>query len=157
MRRRPAQIPKPKTAMIAGPRHGGGRRLAGRPPRSRSPASPEMNEQFFLLLAALGFVAAGPSALWPARLPYAVGVHVWAVGSIGLMTLAMMTRATLGHTGRALVASRTTVFAYFCVVAALVAVSPWRCCPISRCRFCMSPLAPGFSPSPHFCSPVRLW
>jgi uncharacterized protein involved in response to NO len=62
-----------------------------------------MNEQFFLLLAALGFVAAGPSALWPARLPYAVGVHVWAVGSIGLMTLAMMTRATLGHTGRALV------------------------------------------------------
>ena len=108
------------------------------------------------LLAALGFVAAGASALWPARVPYAVGVHVWAVGSIGLMTLAMMTRATLGHTGRALVASRTTVFAYFCVVAALVAASPWRCCPISRCRFCMSPLAPGFSPSPHFCSPTRL-
>ncbi len=73
------------------------------------------------LLAALGFVAAGASALWPARIPYAVGVHVWAVGAIGVMTLAMMTRATLGHTGRALVASKTTVFAYLCIVAALVA------------------------------------
>ncbi len=73
------------------------------------------------LLAALGFVAAGASALWPARIPYAVGVHVWAVGSIGVMTLAMMTRATLGHTGRAVIASKTTVFAYLCIVAALFA------------------------------------
>ena len=72
------------------------------------------------LLAALGFVAVGASALWPARIPYAVGVHVWAVGAIGVMTLAMMTRATLGHTGRALVASKTTVFAYGCIVAALL-------------------------------------
>jgi len=37
------------------------------------------------------------------------------------MTLAMMTRATLGHTGRALAASRTTGFAYLSVIAALVA------------------------------------
>ena len=73
------------------------------------------------LLAALGFFAAGASALAPARVPYAVGVHVWAVGAIGMMTLAMMTRATLGHTGRALVASKATVFAYLCVVLALVA------------------------------------
>ena len=71
------------------------------------------------LLAALGFVAAGASALWPARVPYAVGVHVWAIGAVGVMTLAMMTRATLGHCGRALVASRTTVFAYLCIVIAL--------------------------------------
>jgi uncharacterized protein involved in response to NO len=73
------------------------------------------------LLAALGFVAAGASALWPARIPYAVGVHVWAIGAVGVMTLAMMTRATLGHSGRALIASKTTVFAYLCVVAALAA------------------------------------
>ena len=71
-------------------------------------------------LAALGFLAAGASALWPARIPYAVGVHTWAVGAVGMMTLAMMTRATLGHTGRALVASRTTVLAYLCVALALV-------------------------------------
>src|SRR5579863_7409376 len=67
--------------------------------------------------AAAGFLAAGAAALWPSRIPYAAGVHVWA---IGVMTLAMMTRATLGHSGRALVASRGTRFAYFCVVAALV-------------------------------------
>ncbi len=73
------------------------------------------------ILAALGFVAAGASALWPARIPYAVGVHVWAVGAVGVMTLAMMTRATLGHCGRALIASKTTVFAYLCVVTALAA------------------------------------
>jgi uncharacterized protein involved in response to NO len=73
------------------------------------------------LLAALGFFAAGASAIWPARVPYAVGVHTWAVGAIGVMTLAMMTRATLGHTGRALAASKTTVFAYLCVALALVA------------------------------------
>ena len=35
--------------------------------------------------------------------------------------LAMMTRATLGHSGRALVASKGTKFAYICVIAALVA------------------------------------
>ena len=73
------------------------------------------------LIAALGFLAVGSSALEPARVPYAVGVHTWAVGAIGLMTLAMMTRATLGHTGRALAASRTTGFAYLSVIAALVA------------------------------------
>ena len=71
------------------------------------------------LMAALGFVAAGASALWPARVPYAVAVHVWGIGAVGVMTLAMMTRATLGHCGRALAASRTTVFAYLCVGLAL--------------------------------------
>jgi uncharacterized protein involved in response to NO len=73
------------------------------------------------LFAALGFVVAGASAFWPATIPYAAGVHVWAVGAIGVMTLAMMTRATLGHTGRALTASKGTVFAYGSVVVALAA------------------------------------
>jgi uncharacterized protein involved in response to NO len=71
--------------------------------------------------AAAGFLAVGAHALWPSQAPYAAGVHVWAVGAIGVMTLAMMTRATLGHSGRALVASKGTQFAYLCVVVALVA------------------------------------
>ena len=71
--------------------------------------------------AAAGFAAVGAHALWPEAVPYAAGVHVWAVGAVGVMTLAMMTRATLGHCGRALVASRGTQFAYACVVAALLA------------------------------------
>jgi uncharacterized protein involved in response to NO len=36
------------------------------------------------------------------------------------MTLAMMTRATLGHTGQASAASPGAQFAYGCVVAAIV-------------------------------------
>ena len=70
--------------------------------------------------AAAGFLAVDAGALWPSRIPYAAGVHAWAVGAIGVMTLAMMTRATLGHSGRPLQASRGTEFAYLCVVAALV-------------------------------------
>jgi len=73
------------------------------------------------LFAALGFAAAGAHALAPETVPYSAGVHVWAVGAIGLMTLAMMTRATLGHTGRALIASPGTQFAYVCVIVAVVA------------------------------------
>jgi len=73
------------------------------------------------LLAAAGFLAIGAHALWPAQAPYAAAVHVWAVGAVGMMTLAMMTRATLGHTGRALAASKGTLFAYLCVAAALLA------------------------------------
>ena len=72
------------------------------------------------LFAALGFAAVAAHALAPSLVPYGVGVHVWAVGAIGVMTLAMMTRATLGHTGRALAASPGTQVAYAWVVAAAV-------------------------------------
>jgi len=72
------------------------------------------------LFAALGFAAVAAHALAPSLVPYGAGVHVWAVGAIGVMTLAMMTRATLGHSGRALAASPGTQFAYGCVVAAVV-------------------------------------
>ena len=73
------------------------------------------------LLAALGFVTIGAHALWPAVVPSAGGVHVWSVGAVGVMTLAMMTRATLGHAGRALVASNATRLAYLSVIAAMLA------------------------------------
>ena len=36
------------------------------------------------------------------------GIHAWTVGAIGLMTLAVMTRAGLGHTGGQLIASVPT-------------------------------------------------
>ncbi len=95
------------------------------------------------LFASLGFVAVGAHALWPSLLPPAVGVHVWAVGAVGAMTLAMMTRAALGHGGRLLVASKATRFAYLCVVVALVA------------RVAMA-LMPDFAlPLMHFA--VRAW
>lgn len=45
-------------------------------------------------------------------------LHLQASGAIALMILAVMTRATLGHTGRDLVAPRTAVVAYALVLGA---------------------------------------
>ena len=43
--------------------------------------------------------------------------HVWMAGAIGLMTLAVMTRATLGHSGQALHAGPGTTAIYVALVA----------------------------------------
>jgi uncharacterized protein involved in response to NO len=59
-------------------------------------------------LSELGFVSA-PSAL-----------HVLTVGAIGVMTFAVMTRASLGHTGRPLTASLSTSIAYLALIVAAV-------------------------------------
>ena len=45
-------------------------------------------------------------------------LHILGVGAIGGMTLAMMTRAPLGHTGRPLVVRRSITLAYVMLVAA---------------------------------------
>lgn len=47
--------------------------------------------------------------------------HLWMAGGIGLMTLAVMTRSTLGHTGGALTAGRGTVAIYGAVIVAALA------------------------------------
>ena len=47
--------------------------------------------------------------------------HIWMAGTIGLMTLAVMTRATLGHTGRDLTAGTGTTLIYLLAATALVA------------------------------------
>jgi uncharacterized protein involved in response to NO len=47
-------------------------------------------------------------------------LHLLTVGAIGNMTLAVMTRATLGHTGRRLVASAWTSLAYLSLLIAAV-------------------------------------
>jgi len=64
----------------------------------------------------LGFVLVGLAVL--DFIPPAAGIHAWAGGAVGTMTLAVMTRATLGHTGRALIASRMTQAIYFAVLLA---------------------------------------
>ena len=63
-----------------------------------------------------GFLLTGMAALDLA--PPAAGIHAFAGGAIGTMTLAVMTRASLGHTGHALVASRATQAIYAAVIAA---------------------------------------
>ena len=63
---------------------------------------------------ALGFIAVGVSAF--GVLPLAGSLHVWLVGGVGLMSLAVMTRAIRGHTNRPLSASRLTTTLYVLVV-----------------------------------------
>lgn len=60
----------------------------------------------------LALVIMGGSALWPSVVPVSAGIHALTAGAIGVMTLAMMTRAILGHTGRALQAGRGTLVIY---------------------------------------------
>jgi uncharacterized protein involved in response to NO len=62
----------------------------------------------FLLLAANDRFGISQSA----------GIHAWTIGAMATLTLAVMTRATLGHTGRLLSASRATQFIYGSVISA---------------------------------------
>lgn len=66
----------------------------------------------------IGFLLLGSAAF--DLLPGSAGIHAWTGGAFGTMTLAVMTRATLGHTGRDLVASPATQLIYALVVIAAV-------------------------------------
>jgi len=68
----------------------------------------------------VGALAMGVSILTD-RSGLAAAQHLWMVGSIGGMTLAIMTRATLGHTGRPLHADRLTIAIYCALLGAAAA------------------------------------
>ena len=68
----------------------------------------------------LGFLLGGVSIFEPHVLAGTAPMHAWTVGAIGIMTLAVMTRATRGHTGRALTASTLTVVTYAMMIAASI-------------------------------------
>ncbi|WP_431299906.1 NnrS family protein [Tabrizicola sp. BL-A-41-H6] len=69
----------------------------------------------------LGLIALGLAAL--GALPVAVGLHLLGIGGIGGMTIAVMMRASLGHTGRDLQAGPALTLAFTAVaLAALVRV-----------------------------------
>lgn len=72
------------------------------------------------LFVPIGFILNGLAAWLPAISPSA-GIHAWGVGAIGGMTLAVMTRASLGHTGQALRAGWATQCVYAAVLLATVA------------------------------------
>jgi uncharacterized protein involved in response to NO len=69
----------------------------------------------------LGFLFAAFAALINDFAINSAALHAWTVGGIGLMTLAVMTRATRGHTGRVLTASLSTVAIYAGIVIAAFA------------------------------------
>ncbi|NBC31784.1 MAG: hypothetical protein GVY13_03810 [Alphaproteobacteria bacterium] len=72
---------------------------------------------------AAGFLMLGLSMLSPA-VPESAAIHAWTAGAMGTMILAISTRATLGHTGRALTAGPGTALIYALVsLAALTRVA----------------------------------
>ena len=66
----------------------------------------------------IGFLLLGATILRPSEWPVSAGLHAWTAGAIGLMTLAVMTRTSLGHTGHKLAASVPTQLIYLCALAA---------------------------------------
>lgn len=57
--------------------------------------------------------------------------HVWMAGAVGLMTLAVMSRASLGHAGRPLHATPATVTLYLALIISVLArflagLMPWE-------------------------------
>lgn len=71
------------------------------------------------LFVPFGFLLHGVAA-FTSLLPSA-GIHAWMAGAAGTMTLAVMTRASLGHTGQALTASPATQGIYAAIVIAALA------------------------------------
>jgi uncharacterized protein involved in response to NO len=69
----------------------------------------------------LGFFLVALSIISPDVLLPSGALHAWTVGGVGLMTLAVMTRASLGHSGRQLTANGPTAAIYAAVLTAAVA------------------------------------
>lgn len=69
---------------------------------------------------ATGLLLLGGAVLFPAAIPYPAGIHALAVGAIGTMILAVMTRAIRGHTGQALAAGPITIAIYVLITLAAI-------------------------------------
>jgi uncharacterized protein involved in response to NO len=83
----------------------------------------------FVLHVGYAFVPVGAlmlslSILWPRIVPASGALHAWTTGAMGIMTLSVMTRATLGHTGRDVLSTpMTTVIYGAMLLATLVRVA----------------------------------
>lgn len=69
----------------------------------------------------LGALALAVEIMIPGAFGMAGAQHLWMAGAIGLMTLAVMTRATLGHSGQPLTAGPGTVAIYLALVVSVLA------------------------------------
>jgi len=68
--------------------------------------------------APLGFLVVGVAILAPGIVTPGAALHTWTAGAIAVMTLAVMTRASLGHSGRPLTADRATQAIYAAAIGA---------------------------------------
>jgi uncharacterized protein involved in response to NO len=69
----------------------------------------------------LGALMLALSIFWPQSMTATGALHAWTTGAMGIMTFAVMTRATLGHTGRDVVTTPTTILIYVGVMLAALA------------------------------------
>ena len=69
----------------------------------------------------LGALALAAARIVPALATNAAAQHLWMAGAIGMMTLAVMTRATRGHTGRDLSVGAETAVLYIALLVAILA------------------------------------
>ena len=69
----------------------------------------------------LGFALLAISIRRPDIISSSGALHAWTTGAIGLMTLAVMTRASLGHTGQPLTATGPIQAIYAAAVTAALA------------------------------------
>lgn len=120
----------------------------------------------FVLHLGFAFVPAGFLLLGAALLGWgtpSAGLHAWAAGAIGTMTLAVMTRASLGHTGQMLAASRATQVLYAAILLAaltriLAALSPgWSASllPVSGMAWTVAFLGFAAAYAPALCRTTR--
>lgn len=97
----------------------------------------------------LGFLLSGLAA-FGIVIPSA-GIHAWTTGAMGLMTLAVMSRASLGHTGRTLMASPALQMVYLAAMTAAIArigadtVLEWRDPLLFVAAFCWTVAFVGFA------------
>jgi len=68
----------------------------------------------------VGMIAVALSIHAPDRIPPAGALHLLTAGAIGMMTLAVMTRASLGHTGRKLRADRAIMAIYAALATSVI-------------------------------------
>lgn len=71
-------------------------------------------------LLALGLILRGLSGFIP-RIHPAATTHLFTIGGLGLLTLGMMARVSLGHTGRPLESGRWMSVAFVLLLAAIIA------------------------------------
>lgn len=83
----------------------------------REPLLAILHIGFFFVPLGFSLLALAAADIVPAT----AGIHAWTAGAFGIMTLAVMTRATLGHTGHELTASFGTRLIYAAAMLAAAA------------------------------------
>lgn len=80
------------------------------------------------LFVPIGALTEGFAVSFPDQLAPGVAQHLWMAGAFGLMTLSVMARATLGHTGQALTAGPGNIVMFMCLIGSVfsrVAAGIW--------------------------------